>query len=109
VFPAANPDAWRKRWVAAVQRAQTVVHAAPGHEPITVSPRIHDLRHTHAVLMLTEANMNLTALAARLGHSSPEITAAFYAHFGKSQVLSLGRVAANTTAAFIDAARPVAV
>lgn len=109
VFPAPNRDTWRRRWIAAVQRAQSVVHVAPGFDPVTVSPRIHDLRHTHAVQMLTTGGMNLTALAARLGHSSPEITAAFYAHFGRSQVLSLGRVAMNSMAGFRTALEPTPV
>lgn len=94
-------DSWRRAWTSAVERAQSVVHAAPGFDPITVRPRIHDLRHTHAVLMLTEGGMNIIALAARLGHSSPSITAEFYAHFAKPQVASLGAVAAVAARAFM--------
>lgn len=45
--------------------------------PATV--RFHDLRHTHATLLL-EAGQHAKLVAHRLGHSSPAITLALYAH-----------------------------
>jgi integrase len=108
LFPAPNKAAYRRVWIKAVQRAQSPMFAAPlGFDPITIEPRIHDLRHTHAVLMLTVGGMNIIALADRLGHSSPDITAAYYARFSKPQIATLGRIAASTMATFLTPAEPV--
>lgn len=41
--------------------------------------RFHDLRHTHATLLLT-AGVPVNAVAARLGHSTPVITLSVYGH-----------------------------
>lgn len=41
--------------------------------------RIHDLRHTHAA-MLISANVPLTAVQRRLGHSSIKVTSDLYGH-----------------------------
>ena len=41
--------------------------------------RLHDLRHTHATLMLAE-NVNLKVTSERLGHSTIAITAGPYSH-----------------------------
>ncbi|HHY93113.1 MAG TPA: tyrosine-type recombinase/integrase, partial [Firmicutes bacterium] len=41
--------------------------------------RFHDLRHTHASLMLA-AGEELTVVQQRLGHEKPTTTAAIYAH-----------------------------
>ena len=41
--------------------------------------RFHDLRHTHATLMLSE-NVNLKVTSERLGHSSIPITGDLYSH-----------------------------
>jgi integrase len=102
VFPAVAPDSYRRKWVKAVKAAQLPIKAQEKGQPVLMkSPRVHDLRHTHAVLMLTQEQMNLTALAYRLGHSSPAITATFYAHFAEPQVASLGAVAAKAAASFM--------
>lgn len=101
VFPAPAADHYRRAWRKAVVAAQAPARVRPGHVVVMCSPRVHDLRHTHAVLMLTEGGMNLIALAARLGHSTPQTTAAFYAHFAKPQVASLGAVAARAAAGFM--------
>jgi integrase len=42
--------------------------------------RFHDLRHTHAALWLCNG-VNVKAVAARLGHSSPAITLNSYSHW----------------------------
>lgn len=101
VFPSSAPDHYRRIWRKAVDAAQTPVRAKEGHAVIMSSPRVHDLRHTHAVLMLTEGGMNIISLAARLGHSTPQTTAAFYAHFSKPQTASLGAVAARAAQGFM--------
>jgi integrase len=41
--------------------------------------RLHDLRHTHATLLLL-AGVPINAVASRLGHSSPVTTMTVYAH-----------------------------
>ena len=41
--------------------------------------RLHDLRHTHATLLLSE-NVNLKVTSERLGHSSIAITGDLYSH-----------------------------
>jgi integrase len=41
--------------------------------------RLHDLRHTHATLLLL-AGVPINAVAGRLGHSSPVTTMTVYAH-----------------------------
>jgi len=41
--------------------------------------RFHDLRHTHASLLL-QAGVPIHAVSARLGHASPTITLGVYAH-----------------------------
>jgi len=42
--------------------------------------RFHDLRHTHATLMLSLPNCNIKTLSARLGHASIVITLDTYSH-----------------------------
>ncbi len=41
--------------------------------------RFHDIRHTHATLLLTNG-VPITAVSQRLGHASPTITLGVYAH-----------------------------
>ncbi len=41
--------------------------------------RFHDMRHTHASLLL-QAGVNVKVVAERLGHSSPTVTMNTYAH-----------------------------
>jgi integrase len=40
---------------------------------------LHDLRHTHATLLLSDG-VPIAAVAARLGHADPSITLGVYAH-----------------------------
>lgn len=101
IFPEPAEGHFRRHWLKAVSRAQMPAHVKDGHAVLMVSPTPHDLRHTHAVLMLTEGHMNLIALAARLGHSSSRTTERFYAHFAEQQMASLGAVAARAAGAFM--------
>ncbi len=48
-------------------------------EPITENFRFHDLRHTHASLLIS-AGESLKAVSRRLGHGSVAITLTTYAH-----------------------------
>ena len=48
-------------------------------EPIADNFRFHDLRHTHASLLIF-AGESLKAVSRRLGHGSVSITLTVYAH-----------------------------
>lgn len=41
--------------------------------------RFHDLRHSHATILLAD-NIDVVAVAHRLGHASPDTTLRYYAH-----------------------------
>jgi integrase len=41
--------------------------------------RLHDLRHTHATILLS-AREPVHVVSGRLGHASPNVTMAVYAH-----------------------------
>ena len=59
----------------AIQVAQEL-----GTEPDLVPPiRFHDLRHTHASLLLSQGG-SIKAISSRLGHSSVNITLDTYMH-----------------------------
>ena len=62
-----DPDNWTKRFSRLSKRA--------GLEGL----RFHDLRHTHASLMLADG-VHLKVVSERLGHSSIAITADLYSH-----------------------------
>jgi integrase len=63
--------------------------------------RIHDLRHTHAA-MLIAANVPLTAIQRRLGHSSIAVTSDLYGHLLPVVDENIA-VAVNAALAGIDA------
>jgi integrase len=42
--------------------------------------KFHDLRHTHATMLIKE-NVNIKVIQERLGHSSPSITLNIYSHY----------------------------
>ena len=61
-------SSWWKVWDKAVRRAD-----------LGVRPHFHDLRHTHAS-MLIAANVPMKVISERLGHSSIKITMDVYGH-----------------------------
>lgn len=61
--------------------------------------RFHDLRHTHATLLL-EAQVDITVVSRRLGHANVQITADRYAHV----TAKLQHDAAERFSALVDAA-----
>ncbi len=63
--------------------------------------RLHDLRHTHATLMLT-LGVPLKVVSERLGHSTPAFTMAVYQHV----LPGMQRDAANTFARLIAPVDP---
>jgi integrase len=67
-----QPDFYRHRWQPAVAAAQKA--------GLAKSPRFHDLRHTHAVWLIT-AGVPLPVIQSRLGHESIQITVDVYGGF----------------------------
>ena len=83
-------EAWfRKRvWAPVVERA--------GLEP---APRVHDLRHTHASMLLA-ANVPIHVVQQRLGHESIQTTVNVYGHL----MHDAGRIAAEAVEAALTVA-----
>lgn len=64
--------------ISSVQREFTKAIKKSGVQPI----RIHDLRHSHATVLITN-HVNIVAVSKRLGHSSINMTLKVYAHLLK--------------------------
>ena len=62
---------WHHYWVPAVQAAQA--------DGLRKSPRIHDLRHTHASWLIQDG-ISLFTISRRLGHASTRTTEQVYGH-----------------------------
>ncbi|MBT2554942.1 site-specific integrase [Arthrobacter sp. ISL-5] len=62
---------WHHYWVPAVKAAQA--------RGMTKSPRIHDLRHTHASWLIQDG-VSLFTISRRLGHASTRTTEQVYGH-----------------------------
>ena len=62
---------WHHYWVPAVKAAQA--------HGLTKSPRIHDLRHTHASWLIQDG-VSLFTISRRLGHASTRTTEQVYGH-----------------------------
>jgi integrase len=73
LFDLGNEGTWQNNhWAPARQRAGLVVN-----------PRIHDLRHTHASILLA-AGTPLFQVSKRLGHKDIQTTSNIYGHLDKS-------------------------
>ena len=79
VFRMANGSVMRTHKVHEYVWQKAVKAANAGTSPLGKVPRIHDLRHSHAALMIA-AGMSLYELAIRLGHESIQTTADVYGH-----------------------------
>jgi integrase len=73
-----------RAWLPAVKAA---MHADHGDAALTVQPRIHDLRHSHASWLFSQG-MDLLAVQRRLGHESITTTADRYGHLLPGQQLA---------------------
>lgn len=71
-------------WQAAVRRAREA--------GMKSKPRIHDLRHTHASIMIA-GGTNLYDLADRLGHESIQTTTSVYGHLVPDALAKAARIA----------------
>jgi integrase len=69
-----NPEHTSRQFVADVTRARKVL----GEDSLPVV-RLHDLRHSHATILLTNG-VPVHVVSRRLGHASPVITLQVYAH-----------------------------
>jgi integrase len=74
---------------------------ALGDETAPPAIRLHDLRHTHATVLLS-AREPVHVVSQRLGHASPNVTMAVYAHV----LPGSQREAANLFASLIAEAKP---
>jgi integrase len=68
-------NAFYRTWMRAVQQAHG--------EGLLKTPRIHDLRHSHATLLLAKG-VDILTVSRRLGHSSVAVTGDIYGHLGSS-------------------------
>lgn len=75
--------------------AKLIVGHNGGHPDNPLRPiRFHDLRHTHATLLL-RAGVPVHVVAARLGHREPSITLRVYAHVLDDQATGAAEVFAK--------------
>lgn len=63
---------WEHYWRPAVRAAQS--------RGLTKSPRIHDLRHTHASWLIQDGKVPIFIISRRLGHASTRTTEDTYGH-----------------------------
>jgi integrase len=87
-----HPERFSRQFVAHLVQARTVL----GEEHLPVI-RLHDLRHTHATLLLA-AGEPVKVASERLGHASATITLTVYQHVHPG----MGRQAADRFAALLD-------
>jgi len=69
-----HPERFSRRWDTAVRQARAALT-----EVDLPRIRLHDLRHTHATLLLA-AGVPVKVVSERLGHANPTITLGTYAH-----------------------------
>lgn len=80
-----EPSTWGKSvWRRAIALANQ--EGVENGEPPIAAPRLHDLRHTAASLILA-SGMNMHEVATALGHANSSITAKVYAHLLPTEVV----------------------
>ena len=87
-----HPERFSRRFTAQVVRARRAL----GEEQLPVI-RLHDLRHTHATLLLADG-VPVKVVSERLGHASATITLTVYQHVHPG----MGRQAADRFAALLN-------
>ena len=71
------PERFTEEFVSALARCRKQLAASAAEPPPVI--RLHDLRHTHATVLL-RAGVPVKVVSERLGHASPTITLTTYAH-----------------------------
>jgi integrase len=87
-----HPERFSRRFVGQVVQARRAL----GEDRLPVI-RLHDLRHTHATLLLADG-VPVKVVSERLGHASATITLTVYQHVHPG----MGRHAADRFAALLD-------
>lgn len=87
-----HPERFSRRFAGQVARARKVL----GEDQLPTI-RLHDLRHTHATLLLADG-VPVKVVSERLGHASATITLTVYQHVHPG----MGRQAADRFAALLD-------
>jgi hypothetical protein len=87
-----HPERFSRRFTGQVARARRALG-----EDLLPAIRLHDLRHTHATLLLA-AGEPVKVVSERLGHASATITLTVYQHVHPG----MGRQAADRFAALLD-------
>ncbi|WP_448639421.1 site-specific integrase [Geodermatophilus sp. URMC 63] len=87
-----HPERFSRRFSGQVAQARKAL----GEEQLPVI-RLHDLRHTHATLLLADG-VPVTVVSERLGHASATITLTVYQHVHPG----MGREAADRFAALLE-------
>ena len=87
-----HPERFSRRFLAHVRQARKAL----GEEQLPII-RLHDLRHTHATLLLA-AGEPVKVVSERLGHANATITLTVYQHVHPG----MGRQAADRFAALLD-------
>jgi integrase len=99
--PVLNASFWPKHWSKAIAAAQNPVDASGAPDPsaprLTKSPRIHDLRHTHASWLIAQGT-DLFVVQRRLGHESITTTMDRYTHLLPEQQISAAAAAGRALA-----------
>jgi integrase len=99
--PVLNATFWVKHWSKAIAAAQNPVDASGAPDPsaprLTKSPRIHDLRHTHASWLIAQGT-DLFVVQRRLGHESITTTMDRYSHLLPEQQISAAAAAGRALA-----------
>jgi integrase len=91
-----HPERFSRRFVGQVARARKAL--GEDHLPVI---RLHDLRHTHATLLLADG-VPVKVVSERLGHARPTITLTVYQHVHPG----MGRQAADRFAALLEGSCP---
>ena len=96
-----NPNNVSRNFALIMQRAERQRKADHPDTPPLPRIRFHDMRHTHATLLLQEGEAVHT-VSARLGHANAAITLGIYAHvtpsMQKSAASTIGRLLSDHSA-----------
>jgi len=95
VFGTRRANAYRVAWNNAVRRAQNPARAAlEGHPVLTITPRPHDLRHSHAAFLF-ESGADPVAISRRMGHAHLGITERLYGKLTDAHTENVGAMVAE--------------